>query len=309
MIKLILLTQLVNPYFNPEFGGIFYFKGEKITDSTFKKQELYFEMVIKGAVDPYFIFYGTFPIMLTGVELEEAYVNSLSLPFNLYIGKFKSKFTRLNSLHPHSWDFPELPKLYNFLKFYEENKHEESEEEHIHHHHHGINDIGLGISWISPFDMFWEPGFEVLKGHEGNYDNFIFYHHLSVDLTSSFTLWLSPSIAINKREIVFYGSEFVLKMIEPGKERLKGVLFTTGFFKGEKEKFQGGWIDLVYKFTYGWRIGIRTDLIENNNPSYLFMLDYSPTEYSRFRISYNLKEKKIFFEFNFSVGPHGIHPF
>ncbi len=304
MIKILIISQIIQPYFNPEFGGVLYYKGQKIIDSFPVKNDIYFEFVMKGAIDPYFLFYGTFPLSIEEIELEEAYATSLTLPFNLTLGKFKSRFTRLNPQHPHSFDFPGLPNIYNFLTA-EENEHKEEENKHQ-EEKEGINLLGLGISYILPIKFFLEIGLETLEGTNKNFDNFISYLHLSFDLPFYTTLWIAPSIYLKRDSIKWYGSEIVLKRIKPGEERLKGLLITASYFRGE---FKGGYADIVYKFTYGWRIGTRCDLIYKEKPEYTLMIDYSPTEFSRFRVSYKIMEKKLFFEFNFSVGPHGAHPF
>ncbi len=301
MIKLIIMAQLIQPYFNPEFGGILYLRGEKIIDSTYKASDLHFEFVMKGPVDPYFLFYGVFPISAEGIELEEAYITTLTLPFKINLGKFKSKFTRLNPQHIHSWDFPELPHIYEFLPLSQNEEHEHGTE--------GINDIGVGISYILPMNIFLEPGIEILKGEESNFDYFLFYSHLSYDLPFFITLWLSPSLCLKRDTLKWSGVELVIKRIKPGEERTKGLLFTGGYYQGKDKNHRGGYFDFVYKFTYGWRLGLRVDLIKEEKPEYTFMIDYSPTEFSRFRLSYKFREKKIFFEANFSIGPHGAHPF
>ena len=47
----------------------------------------------------------------TEVELEEAYLETLSLPWNLQLkgGHFLSEFGRFNPTHPHAWDFVDAP--------------------------------------------------------------------------------------------------------------------------------------------------------------------------------------------------------
>src|SRR5262249_46586637 len=70
------------------------------------------ETVFDGKVDPYFRAQANIVLQIdtegeTTVEAEEAYMESLSLPWNLQVkgGEFFSAFGRLNPQHPHSWDF------------------------------------------------------------------------------------------------------------------------------------------------------------------------------------------------------------
>lgn len=70
------------------------------------------ELFLDGAVDPYFRGFVNIVHKLdagaeTGVELEEMYFLTTSLPGNLQLkgGQFFSEFGRQNSLHPHGWAF------------------------------------------------------------------------------------------------------------------------------------------------------------------------------------------------------------
>lgn len=70
-----------------------------------------FEGSISGAVDPYFRFDSFLVFSQFGVEIEEAFATSLALPGNLQlrVGQFLTRFGRLNSTHPHAWDFADQP--------------------------------------------------------------------------------------------------------------------------------------------------------------------------------------------------------
>lgn len=63
------------------------------------------ELVIGGSVDPYFRYDMNF--QLVSLELEEAALSTLSLPWNLQFraGKLISKFGRQNARHLHAWSF------------------------------------------------------------------------------------------------------------------------------------------------------------------------------------------------------------
>jgi hypothetical protein len=74
------------------------------------------EMVLQGAVDPYLTGQGNVVFQLdrygeTTVELEEAYLTTTSLPWNLQLkgGTYFSELGRLNPQHPHAWDFVDQP--------------------------------------------------------------------------------------------------------------------------------------------------------------------------------------------------------
>ena len=70
------------------------------------------EIVLDGAVDPYFKGFANIVLKLdqndqTAVELEETYLQSMSLPANLQLkaGQFLADFGRQNTQHPHQWAF------------------------------------------------------------------------------------------------------------------------------------------------------------------------------------------------------------
>ncbi len=65
------------------------------------------EAHIESRVDPYFDFQANLVFSLFGVELEEAYAQTLALlgGFKLKMGQFLLPFGRMNPTHPHAWNF------------------------------------------------------------------------------------------------------------------------------------------------------------------------------------------------------------
>ncbi len=65
------------------------------------------ELSVTKPVDPYFQFDANIVFSLYGVEIEEVYATTMSLParFQLRVGQFLTRFGRINATHPHSWDF------------------------------------------------------------------------------------------------------------------------------------------------------------------------------------------------------------
>jgi hypothetical protein len=109
----------------------------------------YAEMAIHSTVDPYLDADAVFHFSEGGVEIEEAYVTSRNLPYNLRArgGKFLSEFGRLNNQHHHAWSFSDMPLVYEaFLG------------------NHGINEIGAQLQWIAPTSNYLMFGIEALQG-------------------------------------------------------------------------------------------------------------------------------------------------
>ena len=74
------------------------------------------ELALDGAVDPYFEGFANIVFKLdnnneTEVEVEEAFLQTTSLPFGLQLkgGQFFAAFGRINPTHPHTWDFADDP--------------------------------------------------------------------------------------------------------------------------------------------------------------------------------------------------------
>jgi len=102
------------------------------------------ELAFDGAVDPYFEGFANIVFKLdndneTDVEVEEAFMQTTSLPFNLQLkgGQFFAAFGRLNPTHPHTWDFVDTP-LVNGLFLGPD----------------GLRGVGAQTSWTLPLPWY-----------------------------------------------------------------------------------------------------------------------------------------------------------
>ncbi|MEO8276164.1 MAG: hypothetical protein ABI639_08080 [Thermoanaerobaculia bacterium] len=114
------------------------------------------EMVLDGAVDPYFraqanVVFQISPEGESVVELEEAYATTTSLPHGLQlkVGQFFTEFGRLNPSHPHSWDFVDQP-LVNGRFFGPD----------------GLRSVGARISWLLP-TTFYSEAYLTVQNSQG----------------------------------------------------------------------------------------------------------------------------------------------
>src|SRR5215211_3927636 len=115
------------------------------------------ELTLDGAVDPYFKGFTNIVFKLdaegeTGVELEEAYVLTTSLPANLQLkaGQFFTEFGRQNPQHPHSWSFVDQPLVLNRMFGSE-----------------GLSNQGMRLSWLLPTPFYTEALLSVLNSRGG----------------------------------------------------------------------------------------------------------------------------------------------
>ena len=145
------------------------------------------ELLIFAPVDPYFNLYTNIPINGDGAVLEEAYFVTTDLPagFQVKGGRFKSNASRLNSQHPHAWDFADLPLPYKSFLGPEALG--------------GEN--GVQLTWLPSLPIYTLLGFEALQGDNpllfGNDDNwgphaFTAFAKFSVDTSDNSSLYFGP---------------------------------------------------------------------------------------------------------------------
>jgi hypothetical protein len=145
--------------FNPDIGVIGDFQGSYISRG---KRNLDFylneaEVSLQATVDPYaradfFLSFGRNPETGEyGVEVEEGYLTTLSLPARLQLkaGRFRSAVGRLNTVHPHALPFIDMPNA--FVNYFGGE---------------GLKDEGLSLSWLLPTKAFYqELLFQVTSGY------------------------------------------------------------------------------------------------------------------------------------------------
>ncbi|HEY2568961.1 MAG TPA: hypothetical protein VGI25_06555 [Candidatus Udaeobacter sp.] len=136
------------------------------------------ELAFDGAVDPYFEGFANIVFLLdnnneTEVELEEAFLQTTSLPYNLQLkgGQFLAAFGRLNSTHPHTWDFADTP-LVNGLFLGPD----------------GLRGVGAQASWTLPVPWYSQLIFAAQNGQgEAGFsfrnpgDNGMFFDRVTTD--------------------------------------------------------------------------------------------------------------------------------
>ena len=104
------------------------------------------ETTFEGKVDPYFRGQANIVLQIdpdgeTIIEAEEAYLETMSLPWNLQVkgGQYFTEFGRLNPTHPHAWAFVDQP-LINGRMFGAD----------------GLRNPGARVSWLLPTPFYSE---------------------------------------------------------------------------------------------------------------------------------------------------------
>ncbi len=280
------------------------------------------ELFLFAPVDPYFNLYATIPVTENGAEVEEAYFVTTSLPYGFQVkgGKFKSSFGRINSQHPHAWDFVDIPLVYKAFSGPE-----------------GITEKGAQLTYLTPLPFYTLLGAEALQGENAilfgpdakpGPHAYTLFAKASFDLTDNSTILFGPSVMAGKTKTdsvtagagfrgasTLYGLEFTYKW-KPSKtqsiivqseylyRRQNGdlentVALTTGPLKRAQD---GLYLQTVYQLNR-WRAGARYDVLSLFKDDYILaganqdfgkkpwrasgMLEFNPTEFSRIRLQYN----------------------
>jgi len=176
-------------YMNISFDGLFALAGSTARDVSHIQvgdhdpQQRGFnarnaEIALDGAVDPYFEGFANIVLKLnnnneTEIELEEAFLQTTSLPFGLQIkaGQFFDAFGRINPTHPHTWEFADSPLVNGRLLGRD-----------------GLRGVGAQIAWTIPVAWYSQFIFAVQNGRGGTAysfrnpgDNGFFFNRLTND--------------------------------------------------------------------------------------------------------------------------------
>ncbi|MDH3840498.1 MAG: porin [Chromatiales bacterium] len=284
------------------------------------------ELVMSANIDDQF--YGFFTAALededgdTEIELEEAWIQTLALPYGLGIkaGKFYSDIGYHNVKHPHTWDFVDAPLAYSvFLGG-------------------NYGDTGAQLRWVAPTTQFIELGGEVLRGDSFPANGaandgagaFTLFARTGGDIGVSqswrFGLSLLSADAEERDsgegDVTFDGDsdlymvDFVWKWAENGNSKLRNLVVAAEYMHREEDgdvaiedsgdaEYDGDqdglYAQAVYQFRPKWRVGVRYDyltssndvdgfaeptLLDDGDDPYRFstMLDFSHSEFSRLRL-------------------------
>jgi len=330
-------------YMNISFDGLFSAGGSTAQDLDkletgghdpnqrgFTVQNL--ETVFEGAIDPYFKGQTNivFQIDKDGesfLEVEEAYLTSMSLPLNLQAkaGTFFTEFGRLNQFHPHAWDFADQPLVNGrFLS------------------PDGLRNPGARLSWLAPTSNYTEVFItvqdsqgetvrsfrneEALFGREAvdtrvrNMEDMLYVPRIatSFDLTDEQTILLGASAAFGPNSTgtdentLIYGLDMFWKW--KSKYAAGGFPFITWQTEVMGRRFEAGadinaelpdevinnwgsYSQIMWGFKKRWVAGLRGDYVDGEEYATDPLgferwrlspnLTFYPSEFSKIRLQYN----------------------
>ena len=280
------------------------------------------ELGFYAPVDPYFNLYATIPVSEDGVEVEEAYFLTTSLPYGFQLkgGKFKSGFGRVNGQHAHVWDFQDLPLPY---KAFIEGE--------------GIIEKGLQLTYLPSLPFYTLLGIEALQGQNAMLFGpdarsgphaFTAFAKASFDIGDNSTILVGQSVITGSTRTntiadntefrgtsTLYDTEltykwkpsttqsFTLQSEYLYRDQKGDLAETTSATSDTLKRSQDGlYVQGIYQINR-WRVGARYDLLDLFKKDYILagnqtdfgnrpwrasgMLEFNPTEFSRLRLQYN----------------------
>ncbi len=292
------------------------------------------ELGFQAIIDPYargdfFLSFGE-----AGVNLEEGYITFTALPagFVAKVGKMRSAFGKVNTLHNHVLPWVDRPLVTNNLVGGED----------------GIDDAGVSIERIlpAPKGIFLEATGQLLRGDSGNPQSPVFrassksdvsaVAHLRSykDLTESTNIDLGLSYARGHNDL---GSDFLTQLYGIDAtlrwKPLRRSIYHSFVGRGEfiwsqrqqlpsEQRAFGFYTSGDYQLGRRWFAGGRFDRSGRPESANLTdqgasaVLTYWPSEFSQVRGQYrfiryagNIDTNEFLMQVMFSLGAHGAHPF
>jgi len=294
------------------------------------------EASFQAVVDPYaradfFISFGE-----EGVNLEEGYLTLTSLPGGLLtkVGKMRAAFGKVNTLHNHVLPWADRPLVSQNLVGGEDGIDDAG--------------ISVARLIPNPW-LFLEATGQVFRGDSSDVfkasrrDELSYVGHLrgyqDINESTNIDLGVSFSRGHNDAEIgndnafgVFttnlYGVDATLRW-----RPLQRSIYRSFVGRGELiwsrrdqlsglQKANGFYVSADYQFARRWFAGVRVDASDRATDASLrdkgesFVVTYWPSEFSQVRGQYRRTDyalgdpaNEFLFQFQFSIGAHGAHPF
>ena len=323
---------------NPDIGVIGNFVGAAGRNSINPLKSLSLqesEVSLQAIVDPYARADFFLAIGEQGIEVEEGYVTFPAVPggFVAKVGKMRASFGRVNQFHNHTLPWVDRPLVtFNLLGG-------SLEEADI-----GIKDAGLSVSRIlpSPGGIFLEATGEVYRGDSGSLfkssrrSDVSVVGHLKAyrDLTESTNLEVGGSYARGHNDLgssfitQLYGMDATLRWRPLRRAIYHSFAARTELFWSRREELAttqrafGYFASLEYRLGRRWFFGGRYDWSERarnaaqHDSGGSLVLTYWPSEFNqirgqlrRTRYAEGTTANEFLFQFLFTLGSHGAHPF
>jgi hypothetical protein len=326
-------------YFNPSISVIGNFLAvggkneiENLPSASLRESELGFQAI----VDPYARADFFISFSEEGANVEEGYLTFTSLPWDLLVkvGRMRTAFGKINTLHLHVWPWPDAPlPMVNLLGGEE-----------------GWSGDGVSVAKLIPLgDTFSEATLQVFRGESAGLftaakrSDLAFNGHYRVfrDLSDSTNLDLGFSYGFGPNgtsgdgttRLSALDATFRWKPLQTGLYRqliLRGELYRSGREQPQGTQDAVGWyVSGEYQLARRWWIGVRGEASEHADDVAIkdtggaATLTFWPSEFSQLRgelrqrryggpnsvsaAAYTANE--VLLQLQFAIGAHGAHPF
>lgn len=295
--------------------------GHNPSRTGFNMQEI--ELAIQSIIDPYiradiFLAFGE-----EGVELEEAYITTLSLPKGLQVkaGKYLLPFGRQNQKHVESWAFVN-DNLVNQNLLGDE----------------GFNELGVELSYLFPTPFFFLAQGNFTQGtSEDNFDggrrgDFAYTGRLSGsgEVAEDLTLLMGSSLAFGHNgtgdgnATYLVGGDVLLRWrpsAYTGIDWQTEYIYRRRRVPGALETEGGLYSYLLGQWTQRWGAGLRVGYLgfpseEDKTLRLSPMVYFRTTEFFQIKAQYDLIDDEVmgvqhagYLQWIFTMGPHAPHAF
>jgi hypothetical protein len=294
------------------------------------------EASFQAIIDPYargdfFISFGE-----EGVELEEGFITFTSLPGGLLgkVGKMRSAFGKVNSLHNHVLPWTDRPLVIDNLAGGED----------------GNGGAGLSLARLIPAGtLFLEATGQVFRGdsgelfHASERGDLSYVGHLrayrdlgesnNIDLGASYSRGHNASGVVDDVDVGrfttdLFGIDATYRWRPLRRSIYHSFIGRTEWIRSRRDQPLGrqdatGWYASGdYQFARRWFVGGRYDRSERADDAALLdkggsvLLTFWPSEFSQVRGQYRrtsyaegVVANELLFQFLFSIGAHGAHTF
>jgi len=322
--------------FNPDIGVIGDFQGSYISKGN-KNFNAYLnetELSLQATVDPYaradfFLSFARDPVTgKYGVEVEEGYLTTLSLPaqLQLKVGKFREAVGRINPTHPHALPFIDLPNAY--VNYFGEE---------------GLNDEGASLSWLIPNKKFYqEIVFQVTSGlsespsfYRGDNNHLIYLGHLKNFFTLSDNATLELGLTgitgpnDSSRTTSIGAADLTYKWKPVQMNTYRSVTWQSEFYYGHANLMEnlsvnsfGLYSFLQYQLAKRWFLTGRYDYAQKPydknivEQAYSLTAGWYATEFSKIELEGKTTDDNIenryyqaWLRWIFVIGAHGAHQY
>jgi hypothetical protein len=315
--------------FNPEISVIGNILGHVGDKNPFEERDTLAlqeaEISLQAFVDPYARAAFFIGVGEDGAELEEGYIQFLTLPMELTAraGKLKAGFGKFNTQHAHTWLWADQP-LVSRSFFGEE----------------GLADSGISVSRLFPnrWNLFVEATAEVYRGsveelfEPEESSDLLYVGHLKTfrDLSDAANVELGGSFAqgtasegVSSR---YAGVDLTYRWKPLQRAMYESFISRTEIMANDRDDQEdaavGFYTAADYQFARRWSAGLRLDQADRPEAPFLtdrggaLTLTFRPSEFSQIRgelrrTSYDDADDatEVLFQIQFGIGAHGAHSF